>query len=86
MENRIYRLIRKFTRNNNNVGLSAVIEAPADFYNEAYSHTQEYFIHYTNSRYYFVWTVILDRILRISSDVRVLEIGCGPGGLRSMLG
>jgi 2-polyprenyl-3-methyl-5-hydroxy-6-metoxy-1,4-benzoquinol methylase len=85
MENRIYRLIRKFTRNNNNVGLSAVIEAPADFYNEAYSHTQEYFIHYTNSRYYFVWTVILDRILRISSDVRVLEIGCGPGQLAQLL-
>jgi len=87
MKNKIYRLIRKFIPSNNNKNgvQTAVIEAPANFYNDAYSSTQEYVQHYTNSRYYFVWTVLLDRILRIRSDVRVLEIGCGPGQLAEML-
>lgn len=60
-------------------------EAPAEVYDDMYANSQEAALHYTNSRYYFIWTVILDRILKTSSDARVLEIGCGRGQFAKML-
>jgi len=54
-------------------------EAPAEVYDDMYATSQEASLHYTNSRYYFIWTVILDRILKTSLDARVFEIGCGHG-------
>ena len=60
-------------------------EAPAEVYDEMYATSQEAALHYTNSRYYFIWTVILDRILKGSPEARVLEIGCGRGQFAKML-
>lgn len=56
----------------------------ADFYDEAYKNVEEYRRPYYNSRYYFVWTVMLDRLLG-QQPVGVLEVGCGPGQLASLL-
>ena len=40
--------------------------------------------HYTESRYYPLWTVIADRIAR--ADVRsILDVGCGPGQVAQLL-
>lgn len=59
-------------------------EFSADFYNNAYSEVDEYRKPYHESRYYFVWTVIADR-LRGSTRSGVLEIGCGSGQLANLL-
>ncbi len=58
-------------------------EAPASWYDEGYAkglghHT----CHYTESQYYFVWSVIADRLRGASG---VLEIGCGAGQLAELL-
>ncbi len=45
---------------------------------------EEYFKPYPLSRYYFLWTVIADRIRR-GGLRRVLEIGCGNGRLGAFL-
>jgi len=41
-------------------------------------------VHYTQSKYYFLWSVIADRL--ISSGAKgILEIGCGSGQLAHLL-
>jgi SAM-dependent methyltransferase len=59
-------------------------EFDADFYNDAYENEQEYRKPYRTSRYYFVWTVIADRLRRAHSR-GVLEIGCGSGQLAQLM-
>ncbi len=54
------------------------------WYNQTYRNTEEYRRHYTGSIYYFMWTVIADRLVRIGAR-SVLDIGCGPGQLASFL-
>lgn len=53
-------------------------EQRAAWYDRVYYASEEYRKHYSASCYYFLWCVIVDRIMRaeISS---VLDIGCGPG-------
>ena len=50
----------------------------ADWYDEIYRQPHDYQAHYTQSRYYFLWSVIADRLIR-SGVRRVLELGCGTG-------
>lgn len=59
-------------------------ESGKAYYNEAFSSAQHWQEHYTQSGYYFIWTVILDRIRRIGPSA-ILEIGCGPGQLASAI-
>ena len=49
-----------------------------------FSSSEEYTRHYSQSHYYFLWAVVADRIRRDGLS-RILEIGCGPGQLASML-
>lgn len=59
------------------------LERPPSYYDESFSNPETGFAsHYTQSRYYFLWTVIADRIPR---DAKVLEIGCGPGQFAQFL-
>jgi SAM-dependent methyltransferase len=55
-----------------------------DWYNDAYATTPEYWQHYTQSSYYFLWTVLADRICR-SGVQKILDVGCGPGQFASLL-
>lgn len=59
-------------------------EKDSSWYDSVYESSDAYRCHYWQSRYYFIWTVIADRIRR-SADKRVLEIGCGSGQLASLL-
>ncbi len=59
-------------------------EYGAGFYDRAYREVAEYHVPYNQSRYYFLWTVIVDRTRRDRLR-RVLEIGCGPGQLATFL-
>lgn len=51
---------------------------PASWYDAGYGESAEYRKHYTQSVYWPVWTLALDRISR-RAPKSVLEIGCGPG-------
>ena len=55
-------------------------EQKADFYDASFSSNPDWALHYTASPYYFVWTVLIDRIRRRAAP-RILEIACGPGQL-----
>lgn len=59
-------------------------EKDSSWYDSVYESSDAYRCHYTQSRYYFIWTVIADRIRR-SANRRVLEIGCGSGQLAALL-
>jgi SAM-dependent methyltransferase len=59
-------------------------EESAGFYDALYRSTPVYHEPYQKSFYYFLWSVIVDRIRRAGVK-RVLEIGCGPGQLASYL-
>jgi SAM-dependent methyltransferase len=59
-------------------------EKPAAWYDANYRKTRVCHEPYYRSFYYFLWTVIADR-LRTAGLRRVLEIGCGPGQLAALL-
>jgi SAM-dependent methyltransferase len=59
-------------------------EQDASWYDAHFAATDAPRRHYAQSRYYFLWCVIADRIRR-SGARRVLEIGCGPGQLAAFL-
>lgn len=59
-------------------------ERPADWYDEVFASSPKYQLPYQDSPYYFLWTVIADR-LRRDGVKRVLEIGCGTGQLAAFL-
>ena len=59
-------------------------ELPSAWYDWAYGETPAYHAHYSDSGYYFLWSVIVDRMLR--AGVRqVLDLGCGPGQVAALL-
>lgn len=59
-------------------------EKDSEWYDRNFLLTDQYRVHYTKSRYYFLWSIIADRILSagISS---ILEVGCGPGQFARLL-
>jgi 2-polyprenyl-3-methyl-5-hydroxy-6-metoxy-1,4-benzoquinol methylase len=68
----------------NPVNGEAGSERQSEFYDAIYSQTDDYHCHYTQSRYYFLWCVLLDRMQ--PEGVRCLvDVGCGPGQLASFL-
>lgn len=75
------RLARKLGLERGTPGSS---ERAAGYYDDAYAASEEYRLPYPRSRYYFAWTVIVDRVRRSGLN-RVLEIGCGPGQLAEFL-
>jgi SAM-dependent methyltransferase len=59
-------------------------ERDASYYDQMYAESDEYRKHYTESRYYFLWCVIVDRLKRANVQ-SVLDVGCGPGQFASLL-
>ena len=60
------------------------MEQPPEFYDWAFEGKEHWRFHYSESRYYPLWTVVADRVVR-SGAARVLDIGCGPGQVASLL-
>jgi len=58
-------------------------QGPA-WYDQIYERPLDYHEHYTRSRYYFLWVVVADRILRAGGR-SVLDLGCGPGQFAALL-
>jgi SAM-dependent methyltransferase len=59
-------------------------EKTAEWYDAVYQHSAKYARHYSESGYYFMWTVIADR-LRRQGVRRILDLGCGPGQFARLL-
>jgi 2-polyprenyl-3-methyl-5-hydroxy-6-metoxy-1,4-benzoquinol methylase len=66
-----------------------VREKNAEFYDRVYDGSSygktDYDEHYTESRYYPLWTIIVDRLLKQGNNTSILDIGCGPGQFASFL-
>lgn len=54
------------------------------WYDQTFENNEQWSGHYTRSEYYFLWTVIADRIQQANVS-SVLEIGCGSGQLAALL-
>lgn len=76
----MYELMKRFRKSRT----AAPQESGKAYYDEAFSSAQHWQEHYTRSSYYFIWTVLVDRLRRIGSAA-VLEIGCGPGQLAAAI-
>lgn len=81
----VLRCLRK-AKNKLGIKPSGLVEGrkEADWYDAVYSQSEEYRAHYTESRYYFVWSVLADRLVRAGAR-HVLDLGCGPGQVGSLL-
>lgn len=81
----LFRSLRSIKRRlNRNGGAEQNGLKRAEWYDEVYDNSAEYRVHYTRSRYYFVWSVIADRLSRGGAK-KVLDMGCGPGQVANML-
>jgi SAM-dependent methyltransferase len=58
--------------------------ADADWYDAAYKAIDSYAVPYWQSHYYFLWSVLADRI-RAAGARSVIDIGCGPGQFAACL-
>tara|TARA_R110001592_G_scaffold126336_1_gene337510 strand:+ start:152313 stop:153023 length:711 start_codon:yes stop_codon:yes gene_type:complete len=59
-------------------------EKGADWYDSTFDENTKWKVHYSSSDYYFLWTVIVDRMLHLGVS-SVLEVGCGSGQLACLL-
>jgi hypothetical protein len=59
-------------------------ERSPGWYDKKFSRTSTYQASYQDSPYYFLWSLIVDRLRRDGAG-RVLEIGCGGGQLAAFL-
>jgi 2-polyprenyl-3-methyl-5-hydroxy-6-metoxy-1,4-benzoquinol methylase len=59
-------------------------EKNADFYDRTFLEHEHWKNHYTSSRYYPLWSIIVDRILRSGAE-SIIDIGCGAGQFASFL-
>ena len=53
-------------------------EQAQECYDEAFKVAETYQVHDSDSEYYPIWTVVIDR-LRLAGSQRMLDIGCAPG-------
>jgi SAM-dependent methyltransferase len=59
-------------------------EKDSGWYDRAFEDNPAHDAHYTESPYYPIWTVILDRV-RTETDKSILEVACGTGQLARAL-
>ena len=59
-------------------------EQPPGYYDWSFERKGSWRAHYTQSHYYPLWTVVADRVRRAEA-ASVLDIGCGPGQVASLL-
>lgn len=59
-------------------------EKGAEWYDASFDSSEHWSSHYTTSEYYFLWSVIVDRIKKLGAR-SILEIGCGSGQLACLL-
>jgi len=59
-------------------------ERDSKYYDDSFMKSYQYHQHYMQSRYYPMWTVVLDRIKHIGPS-NILDLGCGSGQFACLL-
>ena len=59
-------------------------EQPAAFYDQRFAERSGWKEHYSQSHYYPLWTVVVDRLMAAGAQ-RVVDVGCGPGQFACLL-
>ncbi len=59
-------------------------EKSADWYDKSFENNENRQTHYTQPSYFFLWSVIADRIIHYPTN-SILDIGCGSGQLAVLL-
>ena len=77
---RLWKKVRGFETDD----ASATKEAPPEWYDASFEAADYWREHYSASPWYYIWTVIVDRLQLIESP-SVLDVGCGPGQLAAFL-
>lgn len=82
----LFRAAKAFVQRRSNQEYSSERSAQqsSGWYDQSFVLSDEYRRHYTESHYYFLWSVIADRITRYKIRT-ILDIGCGPGQLALLL-
>src|ERR1700730_536745 len=57
---------------------------PASYYDGVYAASGAYRGPYAESEYYFMWSIVADRLLKANAR-SALDLGCGPGQFASLL-
>jgi 2-polyprenyl-3-methyl-5-hydroxy-6-metoxy-1,4-benzoquinol methylase len=82
----IWRAAKKAFKASSTNGAEAISlnERDSIYYDSIYMISEEYRMHYSQSRYYFLWSFILGRMHPKQSD-HIIDIGCGPGQFAAFL-
>ncbi len=59
-------------------------EQPPEYYDDLFQTSPGYSLPYTQSHYYFLWSVIADRLVTANAR-QILDVGCGPGQFAKLL-
>lgn len=57
---------------------------PSSYYDRVYRNKDAYKVDYPSSRYYFIWSIVADRLARENGH-GILDLGCGPGQFAQLL-
>ena len=75
----LYRVVKQLSSGTSQASGRVEEKGPA-FYEQSFEANPQRRKHYTESPYYPLWTVIVDRLRRAGTRA-VLEVGCGSGQL-----
>ena len=76
---------RAFTSRAPESGAVLAHEVGPEWYDESFESNAHWSFHYTRSPWYYIWTVLTDRIIGGEPAAKVLDIGCGSGQMAQML-
>lgn len=80
----VWRLGQRLARHPVVAPLYRGAERGADYYDHSFHTRDSWHEHYTESQYYPLWIIIADRIRQRGASA-VLDIGCGPGQVATLL-
>lgn len=82
----LLRAARRIARRSGNEGRATREhgEKSPEWYDAAFDTNAHWKAHYTEVDYYFLWTVIVDRMIRASTR-SVVDVGCGAGQLACLM-
>jgi 2-polyprenyl-3-methyl-5-hydroxy-6-metoxy-1,4-benzoquinol methylase len=63
---------------------SGLAQKEPEWYDQSFENNEHWKWHYTKSGYYFLWSVIADRLIRVQAK-SILDVGCGSGQLAALL-